>query len=140
MQEDWKPKLVKEELDSAASTEKAVETPTEQKIEVETTQESINPPGRVGSTLNNLQGQGGGMIPYEQEKIILHLESLIEDERLTGIDIKENLKKLLNEKRDDLQFHHNRNEELKQQSDLLENENNSLKTDFKNLENEFRDF
>ena len=42
------------------------------------------------------------MIPYEQEKIILHLESLIEDERLTGIDIKENLKKLLNEKRDDL--------------------------------------
>lgn len=80
------------------------------------------------------------MIPYEQEKIILHLESLIEDERLTGIDIKENLKKLLNEKRDDLQFHHNRNEELKQQSDLLENENNSLKTDFKNLENEFRDF
>lgn len=47
----------------------------------------------------------GKHIPYEQEKIIIHLESLIEDERINSIDVKEKLKRCIGEKKDDLKVH-----------------------------------
>lgn len=80
-------------------------------------------------------------IPYEEDKIIAHLESLIQDERINTITLKEEFKKKLDDKKQQVKLHAQEREaaerkrlDIQQKNKLLKEELNNLQTDLKEYE------
>ncbi|KRX01579.1 hypothetical protein PPERSA_01482 [Pseudocohnilembus persalinus] len=79
-------------------------------------------------------------LPYEQQRILQHLEALIEDERIKSLQLKENLSRQINEKKSLIDMHQARQQELQENLGEIENTNKILKNDLRDIEQDLKSF